>query len=315
MKATYLCLALLLQSGIFFLNEARGESRIESRDRDTEFVGWVDPAKLYWRPFIISGLQPAQFKLLSFSESTQARSQITELPAGWRHPSGFHSTNEEIFVLSGDLTVGDDRMTKYSYAYYPAGYVHGEVYSEYGATLLHWWDGDPDFVVSQVSKPDTRLDEVVTAWNYYDQPWTNEKDFPRYTEVMPPPDTFQLKLMRKDKATGAMTWINNISGDGNIGGTIGGSEVWEVHPSWEEAMLLEGELTYGECLPQGEVVGTYNPGGYFFRPANIRHGGKSTYSDTYSLFIFRTSASLWADYFPGCNNLANEQGSKNGEIK
>ena len=134
-------------------------------------------------------------------------------------------------------------------------------------------------------------------WNYYDQPWTSDDDFPRWAEVMPAPGTMRLKLMRMDKDSGAMTWI--IAGTG--AGAVDRPEVWETHPSWEEAMLLEGELTYGECLPQGEVVGTYRSGGYFFRPANIRHGGRSTYSDTYSLFIFRTSAPIWADYFPDCN--------------
>jgi hypothetical protein len=202
-------------------------------------------------------------------------------------------------------------MSKYSYAYYPAGYVHGPAYSEYGATLLHWWDGDPDFKASQESNPNTRLDEVVEDWNYYDQPWTDEKDFPHWAEVMPPPGTFHLKLLRKDKVTGAMTWINSAAG----GGTIGGPEIWEVHPSWEESMLLEGELTYGECLPQGEVVGNYKAGDYFFRPANIRHGGRSAYSDTYMLFIFRTSAPIWADYYSECNNPPEEKSAKKGEAK
>ena len=311
MKPLCMYLALLLALGTFLVSDAAGESRIESRDRDTEFVGWVDPDKLYWRPFTISGLPEAQFKLLSFSESTRARSQITELPAGWRHPDGYHNTNEEIFVLSGDLTVGGVKMSKYSYAYYPAGYVHGPAYSEYGATLLHWWDGDPDFEASQESNPNTRLDEVVEDWNYYDQPWTDEKDFPRWAEVMPPPGTFHLKLLRKDKVTGAMTWINSAAG----GGTIGGPEIWEVHPSWEESMLLEGEFTYGECLPQGEVVGKYKAGDYFFRPANIRHGGRSAYSDTYMLFIFRTSAPIWADYYSECNNPPEEKSAKKGEAK
>src|SRR5262249_33574022 len=157
-----------------------GAQRIvgESRDRNKEFVGWVQPEKLYWRPFTVSGLPDGEFKLLSFDESTKARSQITRLPAGWSHPRGDHNTNEGIFVLSGDLSVGDKNMTKYSYAYYPAGYVHGPAYTEYGVTLLHWWDGDPDFVVSNVSKPEMRAEELVEDWNYYNKPWTRNDDFP-----------------------------------------------------------------------------------------------------------------------------------------
>jgi len=284
---------------------ALGQSRIESRDRDTQFVGWIQPGKLYWRPFVVAGLPPAQFKLLSFSESTHARSQITRLPRGWTQPPGYHTHNEEIFVLSGEITIGGIKMTKYSYAYFPAGYAHGEARSEQGATLLHWWDGDPDFVASSTSLPSARLDEVVEDWNYYSAPLTSQEDFPRWAETLPPPDLLQLKLMRKDKQTGAMTWMNSVAGGG---GAIGPAS-WEVHPSWEESMLLEGEITYGECLPgQGEVVGTYRAGGYFFRPADIRHGGPSSFSDSYSLFIFRTGAPIWADFYPECNE--NRPGAK-----
>ena len=279
-------------------SEAPGQSRIESRDRDTEFVGWVEPDKLYWCPFVISGLLDAQFKLLSFAESDRAPSQITRLPAGWSHPVGYHSSNEEIFVLDGDLSISGKKMSKYSYAYYPAGYAHGDVYSEYGATILHWWDGDPDFVASRESKPDTRLDELVEDWNYYDEPWTSEEDFPVWAEQLPPPDFMYLKLMRMDKRTGAMTWMNYAAG----GGVGPGPESWEVHPSWEESMLLEGQLTYGECLPEGEIVGTYRAGGYFFRPAEIRHGGPSMQSDSYMLFIFRTGKPIWADFYAECDS-------------
>jgi Domain of unknown function (DUF4437) len=274
----------------------------ESRDRGKEFVGWVQPERLYWRPFVVAGLPDAEFKLLSFDETTKARSQITRLPAGWKQPQGYHNTNEEIFVLSGDLTVGDKKMTKYSYAYYPAGHVHGPSHTEYGATLLHWWDGTPDFVVGSETKPGTRVDELVEDWNYYDKPWTRNEDFPKWAAFPPPRDT-RLKLLRKDKVTGQMTWMNMGAGGGSSVRTgAPGRGRWEAHPSFEEAMLLEGELTYGECLPGvGEMVGTYTSNGYFFRPADIRHGGPSAYSPSYFLFIFRSGKSIWADYFENCN--------------
>jgi hypothetical protein len=297
MKLAGILLAFVLVLGLGPVKRAEAQSRIESRNRDTEFVGWVEPDKLYWRPFVISGLPDASFKLLSFAESNGARSQITRLPAGWSHPAGYHHANEEIFVLDGDLSIGGKKMTKYSYAYYPAGYSHGEAYSEHGATLLHWWDGDPDFVASQESRPDTRLDETVEDWNYYDAPWTSEEDFPRWADELPPPDLMYLKLMRMDKRTGAMTWMNYAAG----GGVNPGPVSWEVHPSWEESMLLEGDMTYGECLPEGEIVGTYKAGGYFFRPADILHGGPSSHSDSYMLFIFRTGAPIWADFHAECD--------------
>lgn len=288
--------ALLTAAGLAPV-AADGHAPSDARDRDKGFVGWVQPEKLSWRPFAVAGLPEAQAKLLSFSKATGARSQITKLPAGWRGPLGYHNADEEIFLLSGDLSIGGKKMTKYSYAYYPAGYAHGQALSEHGATLLHMWDGEPDFVASSESRPDARLDEVIEDWNYYDTPWTKEDDLPRFTDVMPPPGQYRLKFMRRDKSTGAMTWINFIKGNNEIGGP----EVWEVHPSWEEAMLLEGEFSYGECLAQGEVVGNYTPGGYFFRPAEILHGGKSAQMTSDLLFIFRTPKPIWADYYSECD--------------
>jgi len=278
----------------------------ESRDRSKEFVGWVQPERLYWRPFVISGVPDGVFELLSFDESTHARSQITRLPPGWTQPKGYHTTNMEMFVLDGEIEVADDYMTKYSYVYIPAGYAHGPIYSETGVTLLQWWDADPDFVTSELSKPEARLDEVVQHWNFYTAPWTKAEDFPKFSDRTPSRE-LRLKLLRKDKVTGQMTWIN----EGAPGG-LRSKTPWEAHPSWEEAMLLEGSFTYGECLPEGEVVGPYTAGGYFFRPPNILHGGRSAYSNTYTLWIFRSGHQLWADYFEACQNPPQKAGAARG---
>jgi hypothetical protein len=266
-------------------------------DRATEFVGWVEPETLYWRPFAIEGLPDAEFKLLSLDVKTGARAQITRFPPGWRQPVGYYNTNNELFVLSGDLTIGDDRMTKYSYAYYPAGLVVGEARSESGATVLHWMDAPPAFTVSKTSKDESRRNELVTHWNFYDTPWTTNENFPKWADFPPSPE-MRLKLLRQDKKTGQMTWINFGAAGG---GGLAKGKSWEAHPMWEEAMVLEGDLTYGECLPGGERVGTYRPGGYFFRPPNIRHGGASARSSGYSLFIFRSAASLWTRFFDTCD--------------
>jgi len=268
-----------------------------SIDRSVDFVGWVKPEKLYWRPFSIQGLPDAEYKLLSLNEQTGAHSQITRFPPGWRTPPGFYSTNQELFVLSGDVTVGAYKMGKYSYAYYPAGYALDEMRSEYGATVLHWFDSDPEFTVSRDSRKGTRLNELVEHWNFYEKPWTRNEDFPKWADFPPSPE-MRLKLLRQDKDTGQMTWVNFAPG-GKPG--LAKGKLWEAHPMWEEAMLLEGELTYGECLPGGEIVGTYTAGDYFFRPGGIRHGGASARSDSYSFWIFRSGASLWTEFYADCS--------------
>lgn len=281
---------------------ALGQVEAGPKARENSFVGWVKPHKLYWRPFSIRGLPDAEFKLLSLNETTGARSQITRLPPGWRQPVGYYNTNQEIFVLSGDLSIGSHRMGKYSYAYYPEGYAYGEARSESGAVLLHWWDSEPVFTVSDNSAEGARYAEVVEDWNFYEQPWTKNEDFPKWASFSPSPE-MRLKLLRQDDESGQMTWMNfGASG----GARLAAGKSWEVHPMWEEAMLLEGELTYGECLPGGESVGTYDAGDYFFRPGGIRHGGPSARSDGYTLWIFRSGESLWTEFFNECDQPASE---------
>jgi len=276
---------------------------ISSLDREQELVGWVQPERLEWQALKVSGLPDAEFKLLSITQSSKARAQITRLPAGWSHPIGYHNTNEEIFLLSGELTIGKVRMIKYSYAYFPAGYAHGPAHTEFGATFLHWWDSDPDFVAAETSKQGTRTDEVVEDWNFYAAPWTPPDKFPKWAAFPPPPD-IRLKLLRMDKVTGQMTWIAwfpSMKGYHEAIAKTGGN-FWEVHPGWEESTFLEGDMTFGECLPgKGVIVGSYSPGGYFFRPANLRHGGPMMDTNGGSMWIGRTGVKLWADYYPECN--------------
>jgi len=274
------------------------------------FVGWVQPDQLGWEPFRIPGLPDAEYKLLSIDPASGARSQITHISAGWKRPKGYQNSGREIFLLSGDLTIGDDRMTKYSYAYYPAGYAQPEAHSEHGAEFLDWWEGEPDFVASEQSAPGTRTDAVVSHWNFYERPWNSQADMGKWANT-PPPDGILLKVMRKDKETGAMTWINAgaskaVSHDAYVNWAAKAGGNWEAHTTWEEGIILEGDLSFGECIPgEGAVVGTYTQGGYFFRPAGILHVGPVLKTNSYSWVIQRTPKQLWADYYPACGEKAS----------
>ncbi|HXN21766.1 MAG TPA: DUF4437 domain-containing protein [Candidatus Dormibacteraeota bacterium] len=295
---------VLLVTGLAAAVGAQSWRIIESRDRGKDLVAWVQPDRLYWRPFAIRGIRDAEIKLLSVDETTQARSQIKRLPPGWSRPTGYHKTNTEIFVLDGDLAIGDKKMGKYSYAHYPAGYAHGPVHTDYGATFLEWWDGPPDFVASRESKPDARSDQVIEGWNYYTARLAKAEDFPKFSNRPLPPDyPIHLKIIRRDPVTGQLTWIAMTPGGGAGSLTAGKRRpLWSANPAWEEGYLLEGDMTVGECLPVGEVVGSYGPGGYFFRPASAPYGGRSLWSSTYSLWLFRTGSSSGLNYFDRCDN-------------
>jgi hypothetical protein len=287
---------LLFASGATFAQHAD-----TSLDRAVQFVGWVDSDRLQWQPLHIPGHPAAaEYRLLSLDANSGARSQITMLPPGWQRPPGYYDTNEEFLVLEGEVQIGQHELRRYSYGYHPAGYAQGRLSTTHGATILQWWDAQPAFVETEISTAEARLDEVVEGWHFDEQPWTSNADFPQWADFDPSPE-MRLKLLRLGPDGGHMTWLNFNAGSGR---GLAQGRPWEVHPMWEEAMLLEGDLTYTECLPGGEVTGTYRPRGYFFRPGGIAHGGPNAYSSSYTLFIFRSAEQLWTEFYTSCEDAS-----------
>jgi hypothetical protein len=298
---TQIGVSVVVMLTLFTTASAQDWRRPESRDRGKDFVGFIQPDHLYWRPFVLPSVQPAEFKLLSLDESTHARTQILSLPPGWKQVLGYHSTDLEMFVLEGGIEIGGKAMERYSYAYYPAGYAH-EFSTGGGATVLQWWGGKPDFVQNTESKPGTPIAEVIEGWNYGDAPSISPSQFPGFrAEPVWENSPIRLKLLRHDKRTGRMTWIAMIPGGGPPMSGEDKLPPWASNPSWQEGFLLAGDMTTAECLPVGQVAGSYGPGGYFFRPAGLLHGGVSEYSTTFALWLFRSGKAHWVDYHDSCD--------------
>ena len=242
-----------------------------------------------------------------------AVSQITYVPAGWSHPAGYHDVDNEIFVLEGDLNIGEgagaERLTRYSYSYMPAGVVHGPVTSRQGAVLLNWWKGEPNFVASKRDKKGARDYARVRDWNRYEKPWYVGMPFPRYRPGGNFPGAIHA-LLRQDPDTGENTWMSfgaqiPAPPSGKLGNFGGG---YEVHPSFEEYYFLEKSnySSIGECLEQGLTTIKYGDRSYWWRPGGIGHGGQPAKRPGereagYSISIVRTGVRLWADYVTDCS--------------
>lgn len=84
-----------------------------------------------------------------------------------------------------------------------------------------------------------------------------------------------------------------MSGEGHL-------PLWSSSRSWQEGFMIAGDMTIAECLPQGQVAGTYGPNGYFFRPAGVPHGGLSQYSDTFAVWLNRSGPGHWVTYRNSC---------------
>ena len=275
-------------------------NRERAYDRASELTAFVQPERLYWRPFDLQGVRSAQFKLLSFDEKTGARTLLVRLPAGWSQAPGYHSADLEMFVVDGGVSMGGEAVGRYAYAYYPAGYSHS-VSTEFGATVLQMWSGKPDYVAAAKSRPGTRAGAAIEGWRYGDAPSMGPAQFPEFRDEPVRGDSpVRLKLMRHDEGSGAKTWIAVLPGGGPAMYGEGHLPPWASSSSWEEGFLLAGEMTIAECLPQGEVAGTYTEGGYFFRPAGRRYGGPSLYSNTFAVWLFRSGRGHRVGYHDSC---------------
>lgn len=280
----------------------------QSRDRSTEFVGFVQPHTLHLRPLTFPGLPGAEFKQLSFDERTGARTILAKLPPGWKQAPGYHSADLEMFVVEGGISVADKPMGRYAYAYYPAGYAHS-FGSAGGATVLMFWSGAPDYVPSAKSRPGTDMAGAIDGLLYNDVPTTVPGSLPKFRdEPVMQNSPIQVKLLRLDAKSGQKTWIATTPGGYPVMSGEGDLPLWASSRSWQEGFLLAGDMTVAECLPQGQVAGTYAPNGYFFRPAGIAHGGLSQYSDTFAVWLYRTGPGHWETYRNTCEEPSEAKG-------
>jgi hypothetical protein len=268
----------------------RGQARALNDGHGRGFIGFINERELMWRPFQISGFpEGIEMKLLSRDRLTGAVSLLARYPAGWRHDiRGFHSGDEEIFVLEGTLRIGPRILTRRAYAYIPAGMVHGPISSETGCLALWFFSTTPDFI-PEAKAPQESSEAPTAIFKYFEEePWVSsvEAGFARAPGIF-------MKILRMDRQTGAMTWI---------AGSFSGRppRQWEAHTTWEEGFCLEGEFLLAECLPDGMRIGALKSGSYFFRPAGIRHVGPYSGTTSYVIWFFRTPARLETTYYDEC---------------
>jgi anti-sigma factor ChrR (cupin superfamily) len=86
-----------------------------------------------WLPLPVAG---ASVKLLSFDPASAYAVVLGKLEPGARYPGHRHIHPEDIFMLSGDLHVGDDLIRAGDFHHADAGSEHGVNWSEEGCVLL-----------------------------------------------------------------------------------------------------------------------------------------------------------------------------------
>lgn len=91
-----------------------------------------DPAQ-GWIPMRVPG---AFIKLLSFNRDQGYAVVLGRLDPGGRYPAHHHSGAEELYLLSGDLRIGERTLRAGDFHHSDTGTFHSDNVSEQGCTLL-----------------------------------------------------------------------------------------------------------------------------------------------------------------------------------
>ena len=86
-----------------------------------------------WLPLAVPG---AFVKLLSFDDSSSHAVVLGRLDAGARYPKHTHLHGEDIFMISGDLHLGEEVLHAGDFHHADAGSSHGVNWSEHGCVLM-----------------------------------------------------------------------------------------------------------------------------------------------------------------------------------
>lgn len=110
---------------------SRPDAALASLAAGFQFVPQDDTAG--WRPMQVQG---AYIKLLSYNPEGGYAVMLGRIDAGVQYPAHVHSGSEDLFILTGDLHIGDLHLRAGDFHHADAGTAHGVNYSDAGCTLL-----------------------------------------------------------------------------------------------------------------------------------------------------------------------------------
>lgn len=186
------------------------------------------------------------------------------IPENWDFSTGaVPDKSVEIFVLAGQIELGDLTLGPGGYAYLPSGSMGTSMRSRTGAELLYFLD-------------DVDASAVIQT------PLISGIDPIRWRSLSDDPDDFGLSVLelRSDPGSGARTWLLKIDPVA--------AQPWQRFSADVEGFLVSGQYQHSECVSGEPATGTYKPGGYFLRPADAVHAGPEAKSIEPSIWYLRT---------------------------
>ena len=189
--------------------------------------------------------------VLSFDPESRASSGLVQIPPDWRAPGvSYIAVDQELYVLSGQVTMSGERYTAGSYAFLPAGYPLVDGTTAGGAEVLYFTGGWAELLPGEAPPGLFNGDRLIRHRRLIGEPWSGS--FPPDAEN----DNGRVWLKR-DPLTGDETWLREDLPLLTRGRSC-------KHPVAEEIVVLAGALTG----PHGAL----GPGGYVWHPADFWHG-------------------------------------------
>lgn len=225
----------------------------------------------------IAALPGIRAKQFAGDPSSRRTSNRLQLPADWTGSTGASpGKSVELFVVSGEVTLGSTVMQPGSYAYIPPGFTGSNISTSSSGALVLWFLDDPNS--ASVIQTPLLMDSNILDW--------------RPTSGEPEDFGFSVKELRLDPGSGARTWLLRID--------PGAMQGWHQASTTEEGYMISGAYRHSECV-EGEVAThDYLPGGYFARPPGAIHGGPEAIATVPSVWYLRRMGKGVVQAVPAC---------------
>lgn len=232
-------------------------------------------------PVFTAALPGSRAKPLFVDGRHGVSSLLLTLPADWNwNAGGAPGKSVEIYVLEGELLLGDLTLQPGNYAYLPPGSTALPMSTDSGARLLYFLDdADPQAVI----RTPLFMSREVVPW----QPLADREGVQR-------------KILRSDPGSGATTALLKI--EPGARGRLYASSVRT------EGFLLSGDYRVSACVAGESITGEYAPGGYFRRPAGAVTGRAEAGSESGAVWLIRQPARGARTYYDACPASETLQG-------
>lgn len=197
----------------------------------------------------VAALPGVRGKQFAGNPQTRRSSNRIVLPANWSGTTGGSPDKSlELFVLYGEMRLGDLPLSPGGYAWLPPGHPGINISSSYGAEILYFLDdANP---ATQIRTPIIYSANVVN--------WQPAEDFDGAAGL-------EAKVLRRDPGSGARTWLLKVTPQARFD--------WLSRARTLEGYLVSGRYRGVECHAGKPVSAEYTEGGYFHRPPDTVHGG------------------------------------------